>query len=270
MKKITNSPVTTENQQIIDLLRGFELSDKESRVYFSALKLGNALVKDIANGALLNRTTTYNLLLILRKKGLVASYQKSKLTYFSVSAPSSLRTLADQRIGEQEQLKAQLNNLLPVLNGLFQSKSRNSTVKIYEGMDSISEIYHSVYRNARYPAEGIEFTNWGGKYSMFPQPARNEMLKFITGKDIHVRSLLIEDDLTKSWYEKDAGKSQNKEIRLLPNPGWDFFCNLELCENRFAIVLYKNNADVQGILVESTELASMFRFMFDSLWRNLK
>jgi predicted transcriptional regulator len=265
-----NIEITTESKQLLRLLEGFNLSDKESKVYMAALKLGNALVKDISRECGLNRTTTYNLLLGLRKLGLVSSYQKNKLTHFSVSAPSSLKAIADERIAEQEKLKQQLNDLLPILNGLFQSKSRSSTVKIFEGMDSLGEIYHSVYRAAHYPAEGIEFTNWGGKYSLFPKSARNEMLKLLGDKDIHVRSLLIEDELTKEWYEKDKGKSQNKEIRLLPNPGWDFFCNLELCENRFAIVLYKNNADVQGIVVESTELASMFKFMFDSLWAGLK
>lgn len=269
MKKPASPQIPTENEQVFNLLAEFGLSEKESLVYYSALKLGNSLVKDIAKEARLNRTTTYNLLLGLRKLGLVSSYQKNKLTYFSVSAPSSLRTIADERIATQEKVKAQLNDLLPVLNGLFQSHSRSSAVKIYEGMDSILEIYHSVYRGAHYPTDSIEFTNWGGKYNLFPQSARNEMLKFLKDKDIFARSLLIEDELTKSWYERDSGKSQNKEIRLLPNPGWDFFCNLELCENRFAIVLYKNNADVQGIVVESTELASMFRFMFDSLWNSL-
>ncbi len=269
MKKSSGSQIPTENNQILELLSAFNLSAKESQVYYSALKLGNALVKDIAREAGLNRTTAYNLLLGLRKMGLVSSYQKSKLTYFSVSAPSTLRNIITQRISDQEQLKNKLDDLLPILNGLFQSKSRNSTVKIFEGMDSIIEIYHSVYRGARYPTEGLEFTNWGSKYPLFPMSARNEMLEFLKSRDIHIKSLLIEDELTRGWLAKDGGKSQNKEIRLLPNPGWDFFCNLELCEDRVAIVLYKNNADVQGIVIESMELASMFRFMFDSLWTSL-
>jgi DNA-binding transcriptional ArsR family regulator len=259
-----------DNQEVYELLQGFDLSEKEALVYLGALKLGNALVKDIARQAGLNRTTTYNLLLGLRKMGLVASYQKDKLTYFSVSAPSALRTLADQRINRQEELKTKLNELLPLLNGLFQSRSRSSTVKIYEGIDSLPEIYQSVYRSARYPTEGLEFTNWGNKYKLFPQRARDETVQLLMRNNIQVRSLLIEDELTRGWLAKDAGRSQNKIIRLLPNPGWDFFCNLELCENRFAIVTYKNNNDAQGVVIESTELASMIRFMFDSLWEGLK
>lgn len=262
-----NNVISMPDPAIRELLENFGLSENETAVYVSALKLGNALVKDIAREARLNRTTAYNLLLGLRKAGLVSSYHKNQLTYFSASAPATLATVADQRIADQQKLKDQLNGLLPVLNGIYNSHSRSSTVKIYEGIDSLPEVYRTVYKNARYPVQGLEFTNWADMYPMFPQSARDDMIATHVQRDIKTRSLLIENELTKSWYESDKGQSQNKIIRLLPNPGWDFFCNLELCQDRFAIVTYQKNRDAHAIVIESAELSSMIRLMFEALWQ---
>lgn len=251
----------------IDFLRSCGLSENEALVYVSAVQIGNALVKDIAKQARLNRTTTYNLLLGLRKTGLVSSYQKRGLTHFSAAAPDMIRDMLTKRIEQQERLKQQLNTLLPEFKALFHSHAQGSKIQLYEGLESLPDIYHALYHDVRRGEEGLEFTNWGGRFHLFPKQLRQDIFDEFVEKGIWTRSLLIEDALTRSWVEKGLDAAQRKKIQLLPNPGWDFFCNLELCQDKVAIVTYRSDVEFQGVLIESRELATMFRFMFHALWK---
>lgn len=254
------------NKEIASFLKELDLSDNEVAVYVANLQLGNALVKDIARKAHLNRTTAYNILLNLRKQGLVSSYKKGGVIHFSATAPTHITDILDKRIEKQEQLKESLRSLLPELNSLFHTAGRGANAKIFEGIENIPEIYKTLYKNAKYPDEGLEFTNWGGKYAIFPKTMRWNLIDELQKSDIIVRSLLIEDELTTEWFNTGKGKEMRKEIRLLPNPGWDFFANLEVVNNKVAIVTYKDDVQFQGLLIESEELSTMFRFMFESLW----
>lgn len=254
------------SKNVDSFLEQLELSKNERSIYLANVALGNALVKDIAKKARLNRTTAYNILLGLRKRGFVSSYKKSGVIHFSATPPVYLADLIDKRIERQEKLKSQLHALLPELNGLFDSSGRGANTKIFEGIENIPEIYRTLYAHARYPDEGLELTNWGGKFDLFPTKMRTNLIEQLQKVDVTVRSLLIEDELTRTWVEDDTGQEMRKDIRLLPNPGWDFFANLEVVKDKIAIVTYKDEVDFQGVLIQSRELAAMFRLMFETLW----
>lgn len=252
--------------EIQAFFRELGLAEKESAVYVSCLKLGNALVKDIAKHARLNRTTAYNLLLDLRKQGLVSSYQKHGLTHFSAVSPDRLRDALNKRIEVQENLKHRLDELMPELKGLFHSQLQGSKIQVFEGWESMGNIFFELYRDARYPDEGMEIVNWGGKFDQFSSSSRQELIKFVQERRIFIRSLLVADPLTEGWKKQDGGKSQNKNIRLLKNPGWDFFAVIETCKNKIAIVTFRDDGDFQGLLIENRELASVFKLLFEAFW----
>lgn len=257
---------TGESSEMNAFLRELGLGEKEAEVYLSCLKLGNALVKDIAKYARQNRTTAYNLLLDLRKQGLVSSYQKGGLTHFSAVSPDRLRDALNKRIENQERLKQKLETLMPELKGLFHSRFHGSKIQVFEGLESMGSIFFDLYRDARYPDEGMEVVNWGGKFDQFSSSTRGDLIKFVQERRIFVRSLLVSDPLTESWKKQDGGKSQNKNIRLLKNPGWDFFAVIETCKNKIAIVTFRDEGDFQGLLIENRELASVFKLLFEALW----
>lgn len=256
-----------KTDRIRDFLKEVGLGDKEAHLYLSSLKLGNALVKDIAKQAGLNRTTAYNLLLELRKQGLVSSYQKRGLTHFSVVSPDRLRDVLKRRIEEQERMMSVLGDLMPELKGLYNSQLKGANVQMYDGIESLANIYYWLYGDARYPDEGLEIANWGGKFELFPTALRNDLLKLVKERKIFVRSLLVEDENTRVWKAGDGGKSQNKEIRLLKDMGWDFFANIELCRNKIAIVTYRDDVNFHAVLIESRELAAVFKLLFEALWK---
>ncbi len=252
---------------IRDFLQEIGLSEKAAAVYLACLRLGQALAKDIARQAGLNRTTAYNLLLELRKMGVVSSYQKRGVTHFTAVSPDRLRDLLNKRIERQEQLKSLLGELMPELKALYGSHLKGASVQMYDGIESLSNIYYWLYGDARYPDEGLEIANWGGKFELFPTSLRSDLLKLIKDRKIFVRSLLVDDENTHAWKVKDGGKSQNKQIRLLKDMGWDFFANIELCRNKIAIVTYRDDVNFHAVLIESRELAAVFKLLFEALWK---
>ncbi|MCU0680040.1 MAG: BlaI/MecI/CopY family transcriptional regulator [Planctomycetes bacterium] len=76
--------------KIEKVLQDFGLSEKESRVYLALLQVGPAPVQKIADKSSLARSTIYEILNALIKRGLVNTYLKKRVKYFSPEEPEKL------------------------------------------------------------------------------------------------------------------------------------------------------------------------------------
>ncbi len=235
-------------------------------MYIALLKVGNGTVRAISREANIERTTCYSILINLRGLGLAASYKKRNMLQFSAVSPERLNDLLQRRIEEQEQLQRTYKQLVPDLLELFRSESQRYSIKQFEGINSLPGIYWSLYHGATHADESLEFTNWGGKHALFPEQAREDAYTFFKKQGIVTRSILVEDEITKSWKSDGKGKEMAKNIRLINNPGWDYFVNMEMCRDKIALVTYRDDVHFQGLVIESPEMAAMFRLFFETLW----
>lgn len=263
-------PLHTLPSSIPTFLQDMGFKEKECRVYIALLKVGNAPVRLISREAHLERTTTYNILLRLRRSGLVASYTKRGKVHFSAVSPARLRDLLDKRIAEQERLKTVYQTVLPDLMKVFHQEAQVSSFKVFEGIDSLAAIYWSLYEGAAYPDESLEFTNWGGKNQFFPEALRQQGYDYLKKVGMKTRALLVEDEMTREWKTLNREKEMAKEIRFVPNLGWKHFVNMELCGQKIALVTYRDDVHFQGVLIDSPELSAMFRFFFETMWKMQK
>ena len=259
-----SQPITSP--RVLGFLQGLGLKDREIRVYVALLKVGNGTVRAIAREANIERTTCYSILINLRGLGLAASYKKNKMLTFTAVSPERLNDLLQRRVEDQQQLQRTYAQLVPDLLELFRSETQRYSVKQFEGINSLPGIYWSMYQGATHSDESLEFTNWGGKYALFPAQARQEAYAYFKKHGIVTRSILVEDDVTKQWKGSGKGKEMAKDIRLIKNPGWDYFVNMEMCRDKIALVTYRDDVHFQGIVIESPELAAMFRLFFETLW----
>ncbi|MBD3360629.1 hypothetical protein GF366_02380 [Candidatus Peregrinibacteria bacterium] len=80
------------------ILTEIGLSEKETQVYLALLQLEHTTVQWIAKKTNLNRTTIYDILESLQKKGLVRFYVKDKTRYYIAAEPERLTEILEERI----------------------------------------------------------------------------------------------------------------------------------------------------------------------------
>lgn len=86
-------------------LKNLDLSEKEAVVYLASLELGSSTIQEIAKKSQISRSTAYEVIESLIKKGLMSSLTKGKKKYFSAAAPETLTTLIDIKERELEKEK---------------------------------------------------------------------------------------------------------------------------------------------------------------------
>ncbi|MCK5026031.1 MAG: hypothetical protein KAS15_05535 [Nanoarchaeota archaeon] len=111
-------------------LRRYGLSEKEIGVYLSLLKLGNATTNRISEITDIRRSTVYEVLESLKKKGLVGGFQKHKKQYFNAAKPSVLIDL----LHDKENM---IKTILPDMNKLSQLICEKPRVEVFAGISGI-------------------------------------------------------------------------------------------------------------------------------------
>ena len=126
---------------LIQVLQSIGLSEKESKIYLAMLELGTQPVSIIAKKANLNRTTTYLILEELSQKGLIHSYSKRKVLYYSANSPEHFLIYLKekkQNLTNQEDL---ISANLEAFNQITEKRSIKPKVQFFEGLDGVKAVY---------------------------------------------------------------------------------------------------------------------------------
>lgn len=127
------------------ILQQLGFSEKEIAVYVAILELDSATVVDVSKKTDINRTSCYDILEALMKKGLISKHKQKKKTLFHAGDSKRLnaylereREEQDKKIRKQQQL---LKEALPELNSLLNPQSTRPKVTFYEGEKGMREAY---------------------------------------------------------------------------------------------------------------------------------
>ena len=122
---------------ILEKLKKMGFSEKEATVYTHLIRLGSQPVSVIAERAEINRTTTYDIIESLTKKGLISSIKKDGITYFKALDPKELLNYLEREKIEHtkkiEKQQKEMEELLPALISLENPESTKPKVSFYEG-----------------------------------------------------------------------------------------------------------------------------------------
>lgn len=256
---------TTVRQQtkLQTALENMGLSDKESVVYLALLKIGTAKASAIATAADLNRTTAYDILRHLTRKGVVIKFTKNKTAFYSIPDPRSLVTHLDHQklkfADEIEHKKEQLNSLLPELISLAHTGNTKPKVRFYEGSKGIREAYEDtlsatppIFAYADISSINEELSDY------FP----NYLERRIKQK-IHARAIVPD---TLAWRELAKHNREHlREVRFLPK-GANYTPEINIYDNKMLMVSWREKI---AIIIESKELADLQRLIFEQLWLRL-
>lgn len=251
-------------QMIIEALEQVNFSPKEVTIYLALLSLGTAKGGVLAKKTDLNRTTVYDVLDGLLRKGVISKYRKGSQTYFSALDPDRLISYLDREKEEAaanlEKRKKRLTDLLPQLISLQDISSTRPKVQFFEGEKGMREAYEDTltsrepiraYANVQTMHEGLP--------DFFP-----EYYKRRAANKIFIKAVVPQNELSKERHTHD--QEEMREIRFLPQSDMNFSPEINIYNNKMLIASW---IEKMAIIIESKELADLQKMTFDLLWQSL-
>lgn len=245
-----------ETLHLLKTLKGVGLSANEANIYITLLTLGPNPVSTIAKKAELNRSSCYDILKRLMKKGFLHQTNRDSLTYFAAVEP---RLILSQLALKKDNLEHKIEHLRQSLGQLEQLQCdglQKPSVVFFEGQAGILNIMEDTLTSSetvRAYASLNELTALLPNY--FPKYYKRR-----TSKGIFVKAIYPANK--ESYAHKLRDSEEHRESRLIP-PEFDFHLDILIYDNKVAITSLKEKF---GLLIKSQSMASAQKKIFDLIW----
>jgi len=241
-------------QEIINILGEFGLSDKEAKVYLALLELGQSNVTRLANRSEINRITTYHILESLLLKGIVKSIKKDRIQNFLAVEPKILISLLKEK-------ENKLRSILPELESKIILVGKKPYIELYEGKKGITSMLDVLidnsknevlaYGNFKIVEKSIEYQSLHWRKTRL---LKNIKMKAITD---NIEADFIQDSKWKKLTEFKILKALGKTST------WTFISDK-------MVVILTAKKELTGVLLENEEIADTQRVLFETLWKLAK
>lgn len=241
-----------------EILYKLGLSEKEAKVYLSALELGTETVQKIAKKSGIGRTTAYAHIKSLIKRGLMSSGTRDGKTYFSAEPPENLSFLLEGQKKEIGQLSSDLQKIIPELRLLFETTEERPRIKLFEGREGLKSMVNDFMKSKFSNVE--EFTPIDEAYEFSP-PQKNGYRQKIKRKfsKVPMRTIYTSG---KGLFLKP--KEKLKERRFLPKDIFPFTGSVTIYGNKVSLISQKRT--ISGVIIENKEITDTLRTMFNLAW----
>ena len=128
-------------------LQKIGLTYKEAKIYTSLLELGETNIQRISNKSKIKRTTIYNIIEVLKEKGLISIVLKKRRKYYMAADPREL----ESKLEEQKQI---LKSILPELLSISNLIDKKPRIKFFEGEEGLKKIYLDTLNYPEQPVWG--------------------------------------------------------------------------------------------------------------------
>ena len=125
-------------ENIENILEWVGLSENESKIYLTLLKLWKSWVTEISRKSWIKRTTIYPYITSLLEKNLIKRTVKWKRTFFTTEDPKNI-------IDNLEDKKKRFLKKLPILEWLYKENSPNPNLEFYEGKNALMNLYKKIW-----------------------------------------------------------------------------------------------------------------------------
>lgn len=115
------------------------LTDAESLIYQTVLKIGCCSVKDISKEAGFHRTNIYDILEQLKEKGLITYTKEGKTTFYKASDPQNLYAVLEEK-------KEFLDGIFLNLQELHKQQKGEIEVEVYKGDEGMKAVWRDILK----------------------------------------------------------------------------------------------------------------------------
>ncbi|MFA7245076.1 MAG: helix-turn-helix domain-containing protein [Candidatus Magasanikbacteria bacterium] len=240
-------------------------SPKEVTVYVALLELFAGTPTEIAKKTNLNRTTCYDTLASLQKRGLVGKYRKQKKIYFHAADPRQLLAYLDREKQEYEKKidrqKKKIEEALPELMSKLSPQQNSPKVEFFEGEKGMREAYEDTLNSKEYYyAYANHESMHEGMPDFFPEYYKRRVKAGILGKGIFPQN-------KSSLAQAKLNKQEKRQSLFLSDAKKTFTPEVILYDNKMLIASWKEK---MAVIIESKELSQLQKLIFEELWKYMK
>lgn len=243
------------------VLRSLNLSEKEVGVYLSSLRLGSAKISTVAKRSGISRSTTYNILQGLFKKGFMKRMDKANVQYFSPVSPDELVALLENKKEVLDNKIETVKAYLPQLQAVFSPHEQMPKVAFFEGVNGIKHIYEDILK------KGDKETYAALSLDNAAPEIKRWMIKTFTPKKVkkNVFSKVIVSSRNSKSYEK-LDKEHLRRSLVIPHKKYPFEVEIDVYDgNKTAFISY-DESEMMGVIMESSKIANTLKSLFSYIW----
>lgn len=257
--------------ELVSNLKSLGLTSNEAKLFLTLLQTGSSSASTVAKKAGITRTTAYAALDSLRDKGLASIIETHGKQQYSAVQPEKLKDFALQ---EHEKAKSNLEsivNALPELESMTNDLITPPKVKFFEGLGGIKNIYKdSIDTLKEFPKQKrVKFA-----YSNAPEVSP-ELKKFLESyvkerKKHQIKVIAIIPEGENSLEYKKNSADHQADVRIMPGDiSLEFDSEVCIYGNKVSIVSLNENR-MHGVIIESPQISSTQRILFEIIWRACK
>ena len=231
--------------EISAVLRDVGLSPGEAKVYLALLKLGAVPVHKIKEETGLHRTTIFDFLEKLLKKGLAGFVVKNNVNYYNAAHPDKLLAFVHEK-------EENVGEVLPRLLEVMKKREEGLNVEVYQGEEGFKTLLNDILRTKKdFVAFGIDENKFKG---MFPILMEQYFKK---EEKAGIKERLLTSEEAGFVYKK-----KNISYRYIPG---EYFSPTPTLAygNKTASIIWE---PFTIILIESRQLAESYKKHFELLW----
>ncbi|MCK4592066.1 hypothetical protein KAT63_01335 [Candidatus Parcubacteria bacterium] len=243
------------------ILKQLNFSDKETDVYLAALKLGSGSITELAKKANIKRPTAYVVLERLKEIGLVSLSKKKGKQIFITENPEKLLKVTEEEKEKIIEKEEKIKEALPKFKALRKKDTTVPLIKYYEGKEGVWNIVNDLVESK----QDVWIIASGKIYDVL---GLKRFTKDVTQKrkQLDNKVCIIADHHPENVKAYKL-KEYFREYRFMPET-IDLNATVYIYADKVALIFFKE--PLSGVIIENKELFLVFKFMFDSLWKELE
>ena len=246
-----------KNEQLIDILNDIGLSENEAQVYLNSLSLGPTTILRIAKHSGIRRTTVYSVVETLKNKGLMHIKPVGLKQLYVAEHPDRLDNIVENK-------KRNLKKLLPEFTALYNLKGGESTVKYYEGLASVKNIYETILDPMK---PGDDYLVIGDSEKLFLETDKEYFENFLEKRiKSRVKARLLVTDTKRARYMKQYSRNMNHEVKILPE-GSKLSVDVMIVPQR--VTIFNLDQPISAVSLENKAMIELHKELFEIIWRSL-
>lgn len=240
-------------EKISTALETLGLTDKETRVYLACLELGSATIQELAGKSGVKRTSIYNFLEGMKKKGLISEVKQDTRLLLIPESPEALLERAKKQVSSIE-------TIMPELASIFNRPGSKPKIKFYPGTEGIKKAYDDILITAE-PI--VAFSDYEKMLS-----SMDEEYMWVWARERAKRGIkfaCIAQRGPKADQIVATAKEQLREIKVIDKI--NFETEINIYGNKVALMSFRQPC--VAVIIEDVAIAQTLRSVWQLLWNNL-